>query len=84
MEDFRLVELETDGAGLDGFHFIHQGHLFRQKDTYGETPQPCCAVGFLYQFGAWAGFVGIFFPAARKPSEAFLAPRSPDNVEAGN
>ena len=26
-----LVCLKMDGAGLDGFHFVYQGHLFVQK-----------------------------------------------------
>ena len=31
---FRLVGLSIEGAGLDGFCFIDQGHLLFPKDTY--------------------------------------------------
>ena len=29
-----LVRSKIEGAGLDGFHSIYQGHLFFQKDSY--------------------------------------------------
>ena len=33
---FRLVWLDIDGTGLQGFCSIYQGHLFFQKATYGQ------------------------------------------------
>ena len=34
---FRLAWLNIEGTGLDEFYSIYQGHLFCQKDTYGEN-----------------------------------------------
>ena len=45
---FWLVCLEMDGTGLDGFHFIYQGHVVVQKATYGTKTLTCNSLVVLF------------------------------------